>query len=167
MLPTDWGYDVHFAHRYTKEELYAPVVPAAHFRMLLCPDERAEAMLQAALPVPQVEYNGWSELPLYSRSSSFESGMDLREPTTGATDPWPWYPSTAPGGGCEWCRDEGRSDSNSLKISKQDDGAAEWMYQWEGDGGFTDTWSSGRKYRVSVWAKTADVVGRGASLAVN
>ena len=143
------------------------MVPAAHFRMLLCPDERAEAMLQAALPVPQVEYNGWSELPLYSRSSSFESGMDLREPTTGATDPWPWYPSTAPGGGCEWCRDEGRSDSNSLKISKQDDGAAEWMYQWEGDGGFTDTWSSGRKYRVSVWAKTADVVGRGASLAVN
>jgi hypothetical protein len=123
-------------------------------------------MLSVAKPIPPVLYNGFDELPLFARSSSFESGLQLSQPTRGNTDPWPWLPSTMAGAGCEWCRDEGRHDSNSLKIDKTSSDAAEWLYQWEGDGGFTETWSKGKRFRVSVWVKTKDVVGRGASLAV-
>ena len=65
-----------------------------------------------------------------SSPRSFDEGLELSQPTTGATDPWPWLPSTQAGEGCEWCRDDGRLDKNSLKIDKQSPGAAEWMYQW-------------------------------------
>ena len=116
--------------------------------------------------VPQVTYNGFAELPLYTRVSSFDVGLRLDEPTVGTTDPWPWLPSTQAGEGCEWCRDEGRTGTNSLKISRATEGAAEWLYEWEGDGGFTETWPAGRRFAVSVWAKSEQLTGRGAALAL-
>jgi hypothetical protein len=157
----NWGYDVHFAAHYAREELCGPLCP--HFRIRLCPDDQAQRLLAAAKPVPPVAYKGFEELPLYERRSSFARGLRLNEPTPGDTDPWPWLPE---GEGCEWCRDEGRSDRSSLKISKQTPGPAEWLMDREGEGAWTQPWTPDIGFRVSGYVKTRDVQGRGTCLAV-
>jgi len=157
----NWGYDVHFKGHYSRDELREPLCP--HFRIRLCPDEQAQQLLADALPVPRVVYNGFEELPLYERSTSFARGLRLNEPTTGDTDPWPWLPE---GEGAGWCRDEGRSDTFSLKISKDTPGPSEWIMDREGDGAWTQPWTPGIAFRISGYIKTENVVGNGACLAV-
>ena len=46
----DWGYDLHLGIRYRRSELYQPQLPAACFRLCLCPDERVLQMLAQAQP---------------------------------------------------------------------------------------------------------------------
>lgn len=157
----NWGYDIHLSARYDRGELHAPI--CERFRILLCADARAEDLLARAEPVPRVEYDGHSELPLYERHTSFEKGLRLDEPTTGETDPWPWLPE---GEGLEWCRTEGRSDDHSLMVSKTSSGPAEWSMDREGVGGWTQHWRDHTRIRVTVWARTDAVQGRGACLAL-
>ncbi|MDP6777319.1 MAG: hypothetical protein QGI83_11200 [Candidatus Latescibacteria bacterium] len=157
----NWGYDIHFAGHYERDELYGPICP--HFRIRLCPDEKASQMQAEAAPVPPVAYNGFEELPLYERSTSFANGLRLNEPTPGATDPWPWLPE---GDGAEWCRDEGRSDSCSLKISKDTTVPTEWVMNRESEGAWTQRWTASTSFRVTAYIKTDVVAGRGAFLAV-
>lgn len=157
----NWGYDIHLLGSYSRDELYAPICP--NFRIRLCPDEKAKQMRDRAKPVPPVVFKGYEELPLYERSSSFASGLRLNEPTQGATDPWPWLPN---GEGLTWCKDHGRSDGFSLKISKQTPGPSEWIMDREGDGAWTEKWTPAIGYRLSVYVKTKGVEGRGSCLAV-
>jgi len=157
----NWGYDVHFSGQYTRNELYAPLRP--HFRIRLCPDEKVRKMQAAAEPVPAVRYEGFEELPLYERSTSFATGLRLNEPTTGDTDPWPWLPK---GEGATWCRDEGRSDLCSLKISRDTPGPSEWIMDREGVGAWSQKWTPSTGFRITVHVKTDGVVGRGSFLAV-
>ena len=157
----NWGYDVHFGGHYTRDELYAPLCP--HFRIRLCPDDRVREMQAAAEPVPTVRYKGFEELPLYERRTGFSNGLRLNEPTPGDTDPWPWLPE---GEGTTWCRDEGRSDRFSLKISKDTPGPSEWVMDREGDGAWTQKWTPATGFRVTAYVKTDGVEGRGAFLAV-
>ena len=157
----NWGYDIHFAGHYSREELYNPLCP--NFRIRLCPDEKVERMMAEAQPIPSVEYNGFEELPVYERKTSFEKGLRLNEPTSDDTDPWPWLPE---GDGCEWSRTEGHSDSFSLKISKQTDGPSEWLMDRESEGAWTERWTASTGFRVSAYVKTESVEGRGSCLAV-
>ncbi|MEE3257995.1 MAG: hypothetical protein VX293_02180 [Candidatus Latescibacterota bacterium] len=157
----NWGYDIHLAARYTRDELYQPICP--HFRIRLCPDEKVQAMLQAAAPIPSIEFAGFAELPLYQRSTSFAHSLKLNEPTSGPTDPWPWLPY---GEGAEWSRDEGRTDNYALKISKDTPGPSEWIMDREGDGAWLERWDQGTGYRVSCHIKTENVEGRGSFLAL-
>tara|TARA_B100001013_G_scaffold326411_1_gene238976 strand:- start:221 stop:1636 length:1416 start_codon:yes stop_codon:yes gene_type:complete len=157
----NWGYDIHFAGHYSREELYNELCP--NFRIRLCPDDQAQQLLKEAQPVPKVEYNGFAELPLYERKTSFSLGIKLNEPSSGDTDPWPWLPQ---GEGAEWCKEEGRSDDYSLKISKQTEGPSEWVMDRESDGAWTERWTSGIAFRVTGYIKTENLQGRGTCLAV-
>ena len=153
----NWGYDVHFAGHYARDELYAPLCP--HFRIRLCPDAKAAQMMARAAPVPQVTYNGFDELPVYERRTSFSNGLKLDRPTPCDTDPWPWLPE---GDGAKWCKDHGRSDSHSLKIDKRTGGPTEWVMDRESDGAWTERWTRSTGFRVTVYIKTENVRGRGA-----
>ena len=157
----NWGYDIHLNARYTRDEIHAPICP--QFRIRLCPDEKVKELMRIASPIPNVEFSGFTELPLYERKTSFATGLKLGEPTTGATDPWPWLPY---GEGAEWCQTEGRSDNFSLKISKDSAGPTEWALDREGDGAWLEHWDMDTSYRVTCYLTTADVVGRGSFLAV-
>jgi len=157
----NWGYDVHISARYARDELYAPIAPC--FRILQCDDDAVDSLLQRATPVPQVEYAGFRELPVYERQSSFENGLILNQPSRGDTDPWPWLPR---GDGAEWCDNRGRSDRFSLKIAKSSPGPTAWTMDREGEGGWTERWRRDIGFRVEVYASTEEVEGRGASLAV-
>ena len=157
----NWGYDIHLAAHYSRDELYDPI--CEHFRVRLCPDEQVRDMMSRAEPIPPIQFQGFSELPLYERRTSFATGLRLDEPTPGATDPWPWEPR---GNGAEWCRTEGRSDSFSLKIAKETPGPTEWVLDREGDGAWAEKWAPGASYRVVAHIKTRDVQGRGSFLAV-
>ena len=157
----NWGYDIHLAARYTRDELYQPICP--EFRIRLCSDEKVQTMMKAAAPVPRVDFAGHSELPLYERSTSFSRGLKLNEPTSESTDPWPWLPY---GQGAEWCRNQGRSDEFSLKISKDTPGPSEWIVDREGDGAWLERWDLDTSYRIGCYIKTAQVEGRGSFLAV-
>lgn len=157
----NWGYDIHFGGHYTREELWGPICP--HFRILRCPDEKARGMLADAKPVPPVVYEGFEELPTYARRTSFETGLRLTEPSPGDTDPWPWLPV---GEGLSWEKGFGRSDSFSLKIRKDTPGPAEWVYDREGDGAWTQPWRSGTGFRVTGYVRTENVVGRGSCIAL-
>ena len=157
----NWGYDIHIRGHYTRDELYAPLCP--HFRIRLCPDEKVKQMWEAAEPVPPVTYNGFEELPLYERSTSFANGLRLNEPTPDNTDPWPWLPE---GEGAEWCKAEGRSDNFSLKISKTTPGPTEWIMDRESEGAWTQRWTTSTGFRITAYIKTDRVEGRGACLAV-
>lgn len=154
----NWGYDVHFRATYDREELYAPICET--FRVRLCPDERVAELLQRAAPVPPVEYGGHGELPRYERQSSFDKALRLDEPA-GDPDPWPWLPA---GDGTVWCRDAGRSDDCSLAIQRTEPGVSQWHMEREGEGAWTQRWRSGTGFRVSIWVRTQQVRGRGASL---
>ena len=158
----NWGYDIHFAARFTRDELYQ--VPAPHFRMRLCPDEYARQLHDRAEPTPAIVHKGFGELPRYERTSSFEKGMCLGEPSDSSVDPWVWLPEN--GNGHEWCRDDGRSDRFSLKISKRDSGPSEWRMIQESEGMWMPRWRDSTGFLISVWAKTEDVQGRGAALLV-
>ena len=158
----NWGYDIHFQGHYTRDELYAPICP--HFRMRLCPDEKVQQMMARAEPVPPVALRGFDELPLYERRTSFAKGLRLNEPTQGPTDPWVWDPEV--GEGAEWCKDHGRSDNFSLKISKDTPGPTEWAMVRESDGAWTQKWISSTGFRVSAYIKTEEVRGRGSFLAL-
>lgn len=157
----NWGYDIHLIGHYTRDELYDPICP--NFRIRLCPDEKVRQMQADAETVPPVVYKGFEELPLYERSSSFSTGLRLNEPTSGATDPWPWLPV---GEGLEWCKNVGRSDTFSLKIAKDTPGPSEWIMDREGDGAWTEKWTPAVGFRVSAYIKTEGVQGRGSCLAV-
>ena len=157
----NWGYDIHFAGHYSRDELYGPICP--NFRIRLCPDDKVRELQARAKPIPKVEYNGFDELPLYERKTSFSKGLKLDEPTPGATDPWPWLPE---GEGCEWCVSEGRSDSFSLKISKASSGPTEWMMDRESEGAWTEGWRGATGFRVRAYIKTENVNGRGSFLAL-
>ena len=157
----NWGYDIHLAARYTRDELYQPICP--HFRIRLCPDEKVQKLMHNAAPIPKIEFAGFSELPIYERSTSFARGMNLNEPSPDATDPWPWLPY---GDGGEWCRSEGRSDDYSLKISKETPGPSEWTMDRDGDGAWLERWHQDSGYRVSCYLKTTAVEGRGSWLAL-
>ena len=157
----NWGYDIHLAARYARDELYQPICP--EFRIRLCPDDKVQEMMRTAAPVPPIDFAGFSELPIYERSTSFARGMDLNQPSPGDTDPWPWLPA---GDGPEWCQSEGRSDDNALKICKNTPGASEWIMEREGDGAWLERWHKDTGYRISCYIKTTDVEGRGAFLAV-
>lgn len=89
-------------------------------------------MQDIAEPIPIVEYKGFTELPLYSRHSSFSEKLNLSEPTTGSTDPWPWLPSRAKveDNGCEWCHNEGKNDRHSLKIHHDANDDAQSVSEW-------------------------------------
>ena len=125
----NWGYDVHFVARYTRDELYAPICET--FSLGRCSDRDVETLQEQAAPVPAVQYNGHSELPIYERKSSFALGLNLSEPSPPPTDPWPWLPA---GEGATWCKTEGRSDSYSLQITREEEGLSEWSMNREGDG---------------------------------
>ncbi len=157
----NWGYDIHLNARYTRDELHAPICP--EFRIRLCPDEKVQELMRNASPIPKVAFAGFTELPLYERKTSFATGLKLDQPTTGDTDPWPWLPY---GEGAEWCRTEGRSDDNSLKISKETPGPTEWALDREGDGAWLERWDLNTSYRISCYIKTENVAGRGSFLAV-
>jgi hypothetical protein len=157
----NWGYDVHCAARYRRDELYAPI--RERFEVRLCPDAEVARLAAAAGPVPPVAYQGFAELPLYERRTSFAVGLRLDQPTAGPTDPWPWLPN---GTGAQWCRDQGRSDRCSLKITRDAPGVTEWVMNREGDGAWTQGWTPGIGFRVSVYLKTARLEGRGAFLAL-
>ena len=157
----NWGYDIHFGARYDRDELYGPICP--HFRIRLCPDDAVRELQRRARPVPPVVYKGFDELPLYERKTSFARGLKLHEPTPCNTDPWPWLPE---GEGCEWSTSEGRSDSYSLKISRDTPGPSEWIMDRESDGAWTECWTRSTAFRVTVYIKTEAVSGRGAFLAL-
>lgn len=157
----NWGYDIHFMGHYTRDALYGPI--CERFRALLCPDEKAQALLASAGPVPEVTHRGFTELPIYERETSFEKGLRLNEPTGGDTDPWPWHPD---GEGLSWDRTVGRSDSYSLKIQKETPGPSEWFYDREGDGAWTEPWRPTVGFRITGYLRTENVAGRGSCLAV-
>jgi hypothetical protein len=157
----NWGYDIHLSANYTFEELYAPI--CENFRIRLCADAKTREMLGTAQPIPRVEYGGFTELPMYERRTSFSRGMNLSQPTPGPTDPWPWLPA---GEGTEWCRDEGRSDDFSMKISKDSSGSTEWIMDREGDGAWTPKWLSTTGFKITAYIKTQEVAGRGSFLAL-
>ena len=156
-----WGYDGHFAARYTRDELYAPICET--FSLGRCSDRDVETLQEKAAPVPAVQYNGHSELPIYERKSSFAVGLNLSEPSPPPTDPWPWLPA---GEGATWCKTEGRSDSYSLQITREEEGLSEWSMNREGDGAWLARWTQTTGFRITVYISTREVVGRGAYLAV-
>ncbi|OGG51140.1 MAG: hypothetical protein A3F84_14445 [Candidatus Handelsmanbacteria bacterium RIFCSPLOWO2_12_FULL_64_10] len=157
----NWGYDIHFGGHYARDELYGPI--CERFRILLCPDGKAKEMLEVARPVPEVEYKGFRELPVYERETSFEKGLRLNEPSRGDTDPWPWHPD---GEGLSWDRAFGRSDNFSLKVQKETPGPSEWFYDREGDGAWTEPWRPTVGFRVTGYIRTGNVKGRGSCIAV-
>jgi hypothetical protein len=157
----NWGYDIHFAGHYSRDELHDEICP--QFRIRLCPDEQAMQLQAEAGPIPAVAFKGFEELPVYERSTSFSRGLCLNQPSEGATDPWPWLPQDE---SCEWCKDEGHTDNYSLKISKQSEGPSEWTMDREGDGAWTLPWRKRIGYRVSGYIKTEGATGRGACLAL-
>jgi hypothetical protein len=154
----NWGYDIHLRGNYQRDQLYAPI--CERFRVRRCTDDKVGELFAAAAPIPAVDYRGFRELPRYERTSSFEKPLKLDQPA-GALDPWPWLPD---GDGTEWCRDFGRSDDASLKISRSALGVSEWSMEREGEGAWTQRWRQDTGFRVSVWVRTEAVQGRGASL---
>ena len=157
----NWGYDIHFVARYTRDELYAPICET--FSLERCSDRDVETLRAQAAPVPAVQYSGHSELPIYERKSSFAVGLNLSEPSPPPTDPWPWLPA---GEGTKWCKTEGRSDSYSLQITREEEGLSEWSMNREGDGAWLARWTQTTGFRITVYISTRELVGRGAYLAV-
>ena len=158
----NWGYDIHMRARYSRAELYVP--QCERFRIVLCPDDQARALLHAGGDVPPVTYKGMTSLPLYEPRSSFAAGIELSQPTPGLTDPFLWEPDDDCIDGAEWCHDCGRSDSHSLKISKTDAGPTRWIMLYEGQGSFCGWRTRATGYRISVWIRTDNVGGAGAYL---
>ena len=68
--------------------------------------------------------------------------------------------------GAEWCRDLGRSDECSLKISNTGSGPTEWPMDRESDGAWTQKWTPSIGFRVTAYIKTENVEGRGSFLAL-
>ena len=154
----NWGYDIHLAGQYSRDELYSDI--SERFRVRLCPPPVVQKMRQTAPRPPAVEFGGFDELPAYERLSSFSRGQKLNE-SAGDPGPWPWLPQ---GEGADWCHDTGRSDDHSLKIERERSGVSLWSMDREGEGAFTQRWRQSTGLRVSVWVKTRDLVGRGACL---
>ncbi|MBI3944799.1 MAG: hypothetical protein HY321_02695 [Armatimonadetes bacterium] len=157
-----WGYDIHIGYPVPPEALAAPITP--HFRFFRLPDARARAMNAAAVipPVNPSLFNGAKEIPMYERVSSFEKGLVIEQPHAGDLDPWFWVPRDEKG--AVWDRTVGRTGASSLKIEKETDGVATWYAICEGQGYFTEPWTPCKGYEISVWVKTKDVSGPGASL---
>ncbi|NKB71987.1 MAG: hypothetical protein GKR89_33335 [Candidatus Latescibacteria bacterium] len=158
----NWGYDIHFNARYSRDELYRPICP--HFRIRLAADDKVQQLMAEAAPPPPVTYQGLAELPRYERHTSFAHGMRLDQPTTGPLDPWPWMPRGQEG--AQWCQNFGRSDNFSLAIKKDNAGPSEWFMDRESDGAWTQPWTRGIGYKISAYIKTENVAGRGSFLAV-
>jgi len=157
----NWGYDIHFNAGYSRDELYAPI--REQFRLVLCPDTQVADLQKRAAPVPTINYNGHTELPLYERKTSFAQGLVLNQASSLPTDPWPWLPA---GPGTEWCKEHGRSDAFSLKIAKESDGPSEWYMNREGDGAWVQRWTQATGFRISAYIETRGVDGRGTCIAV-
>lgn len=156
-----WGYDVHLSTHVLGDELSRPI--SRRFRVFLCPDKQAEKMLEIADPVPTLEMQGMTELPLYERETSFEKACPLNQPTPGPTDPWSWLPS---GEGLTYEKDFGRSDNYSLKIQNDTPELAMWYTDREGEGSFTEPWPEHIGFRVTGYIKTDSIIGRGSCLAI-
>ncbi len=154
----NWGYDIHLAAHYTREELYGEI--CERFRVRLCPTAIVKQMRQEAPEPPVVAYAGFEELPAYERHSSFALGQRLNQPA-GDPGPWPWLPA---GEGTTWCRQVGRTDSHSLKIERHSQGVSTWSMDREGEGAFTQRWRQSTGLRVRVWVRTEALKGRGACL---
>jgi len=156
-----WGYDVHFGLHLKPEELSKPV--ETRFRILQLPSETAKRMEQdARLPALKPEELPFLKVPAYERQSSFNKHCDVNKPYEGI-DPWPWTPLS--GRGHCWDETEGRSDSFSLRISKEDDGLAQWGMQHEGAGGWMEPWTPRRAVHITCFVKTRDLEGAGSSIA--
>lgn len=156
-----WGYDVHLQTSLSDEDLSEPIL--RRFRIFLCPDGRARELMDAAEPVPPIEMQGMTELPLYERKISFEKSCPLNQPTPGVTDPWPWLPE---GEGLAYEREFGRSDRYSLKIERETPGYVAWYTDREGEGSFTEPWPDHVGFRVTGYVKTEHVGGRGSCIAI-
>jgi len=156
----NWGYDIHLASRYDREDLYHPITE--RFRVRTCPPAMTETMRTTAAPVPAVVYGGFEELPAYQRHSSFAVGQKLNQPA-GDPGPWPWLPE---GDGAEWCHNTGRDDDHSLKIQRTTTGVTTWSMDREGEGAFTQRWRAATGLRVRIWVRTQQLTGRGACLSL-
>ena len=156
-----WGYDIHLCADVRREELWGPIF--RQFRIFCCPDERARELMDAAEPVPEIERDGMTVLPLYERHTSFEEPCRLSEPPGGATDAWSWMPE---GDGCAYEQEFGRSDDYSLKIHRSASGISLWKIEYEGEGGFMEPWPDWTGLRVTGLVMTEDVAGRGACIAL-
>jgi hypothetical protein len=159
-----WGYDYHLNRSITPDELFEPI--RTHFRVFNCPSTTARALVDRGVtpPLGDNEWAGWDAYPVYERSCSFDKGLRLDESWDGDIDPFPW---TFSGEGAEWDRTSGRTDSNSLKISRDSTGLTRWQtFQGDGAGYFAEPWKPCKGYRVSCWVKTEDIDGRGATVAL-
>ena len=144
-----WGYDIHMN---------------THFRLFRCPDDQARRLNAAAVAPPPTPADeaGLAEIPMYERVSSFEKGIAVGKPRAGDLDPWGWVPQGEPGP--VWDRQSGRTGAHSLKIAKATPGLSSWHAMAEGQGYFTEPWTPCKGYEISVWAKTENVTGPGASI---
>ena len=156
----NWGYDIHLASRYDRDDLYKDI--CERFRVRLCPTSVVQSMRAQAPAPPAVLYGDFDELPAYARQSSFAIGQRLNE-AIGEPGPWPWLPS---GGGADWCHDVGKADTHSLKIERQTPGVSLWSMNREGEGAFTQRWRQTTGVRVQIWVRTQALVGRGACLSL-
>jgi len=157
-----WGYDIHMGLAADGSALYSPLT--THFRFYRLPDAQAKKMHEAAI-VPQLkpgEFDGAAELPMYERVGGFEKGVRIAEPHQGDIDPWFWVPRDEKG--AVWDRASGRTAAGSLKIEKVTPGVATWYSMCEGQGYFTEPWTPCKGYEISVWVKTNDAAGAGASI---
>ncbi|MFC1508833.1 hypothetical protein ACFL60_03985 [Candidatus Omnitrophota bacterium] len=156
-----WAYDIHLGYRADAKELYKPI--KTHFRIILCPDDKARSMNSAAV-IPNSDLNGLKEIPMYERSSSFEKALRVGQPHSGDIDPWGWVSQDE--AGTVWDAGTGRTGSRSLKIEKDTPGIATWHTVSEGQGYFTEPWTPCKGYEISCWVRTEKVDGEGASVGV-
>lgn len=159
-----WGYDVHFARVVTPDELDKPI--NTHFRIFQCPGQKAKEFAANAIvkPLKPEEWGGKKEYPVYERISSFERGLSLDGIWNGVTDPFPWE---IVGEGAAWDKTSGRNDNFSLKIERNEKGLTRWKtFQGDGQGYWMEPWSPCKGYTVRIWIKTANVIGNGATLAM-
>ncbi|HOI44575.1 MAG TPA: hypothetical protein PLX50_03055 [Candidatus Aminicenantes bacterium] len=157
-----WAYDIHMGLSADAAALHAPLT--AHFRFFRLPDALAKEMHDAAA-VPRLkpaEFDGAKELPMFERLSGFDKGVKIAEPHQGDIDPWFWVPQDEKG--ADWDRASGRTGPGSLKIDKETPGVATWYSMCEGQGYFTEPWTPCKGYEISVWVKTKDAAGAGASI---
>jgi hypothetical protein len=159
-----WGYDIHLCSTLAADAWADGA--SARFRLRLCPDATAQALMARRNERPPIVYRGLTALPCYERRSGFASGIDLREPTPGDTDPYLWEPEEGMEAGATWCRNHGRSDDCSLKIARTTPGISRWIMRYEGQGSFCGHWTRAIGYRISVWIQTADLQGGGAVIGV-
>lgn len=159
-----WGYDFHLSRSVTPDELFEPV--PVHFRIFQCPNTIAQNLLKQSVtpPLKPDEWGGKAEYPVYERVSSFDKGIQLDGTFDGNTDPFPWHIA---GIGAEWDKTSGRTDSYSLKITKNESGLTRWKtFQGDGEGYFAEQWLPCKGYKVSCYVRTDGVSGRGSTLAV-